>query len=209
MEIGVDMHLYAGMSEWRSTYSLSFNINHSYIPLYTILTLYIHRNATDLQFIPVPHNAPSFTGYDDGYRSSSLPSLFKFGSLSYTTAYVISITVNVILKGFTSVFFYIQISTNGLISFGGSYTSYSSRRFPITQRVIAPYWNDQDFSSKGSIRYFSVTPTHPTHASFLDEANEYISDIEDVDFEASWMFVVRWIDACPFGNRQCTQVNYY
>ena len=52
-----------------------------------------------------------------------------------------------------------------------------------------------------------MTPTHPTHASFLDDASDFISGIEDVDFEASWMLVVRWIDACPFGNGECTQAS--
>ena len=100
-----------------------------------------------------------------------------------------------------------QVSTNGLVSFGSPYTAYSSRTFPITQRVIAPYWNDQDFRSKGSIRYFSVTPTHPTLASTLANASMFIRSVNDVDFEASWMFVVRWIDACPYGNNRCTQAS--
>ena len=56
------------------------------------------------------------------------------------------------------------------------------------------------------IRYFSITPANSTQ-SFLDDASDFISDIEDVDFEASWMLVVRWIDACPFGNNRCTQAS--
>ena len=100
-----------------------------------------------------------------------------------------------------------QVGTNGLVSFGSPYTAYSSRTFPITQRVIAPYWNDQDFRSKGSIRYFSVTPTHPTLASTLANASRLISSVNDVNFEASWIFVVRWIDACPLLNSYCTQAS--
>ena len=100
-----------------------------------------------------------------------------------------------------------QVSTNGLVSFGSPYTAYVSRTFPITQQVIAPYWNDQDFRSKGSIRYFSVTPTHPTLASTLANASMFIRSVNDDNFEASWMFVVRWIDACPFGNNRCTQAS--
>ena len=103
MAIGVDMHLHAGMSEWKSITChiiLIINLFHFYKHNYTYT---IHRNATDLQFIPVPYNAPSFTGSDDGSRSFSLPSPFKFGSLSYTNAYVISITVTAAVcnyKGF-------------------------------------------------------------------------------------------------------------
>ena len=49
------------------------------------------REVSTLQFVSVPYNAPSFTGSDDGYRSASLPSPFRFGNLSYSTAYVICI----------------------------------------------------------------------------------------------------------------------
>ena len=100
-----------------------------------------------------------------------------------------------------------QISSNGLISFGSPYTAFRSRTFPITQRVISPYWNDHDLRNKGIIIYFSITPTHSTHEGFLDYASDFISDIEDIDFEASWMLVVRWIDVCPYGNNRCTQAS--
>ena len=53
------------------------------------LAILLHyRNATDLTFIPVPSSASSFTGVLDGFRRVSLPSQFRFGSLSYSTAYV-------------------------------------------------------------------------------------------------------------------------
>ena len=42
-----------------------------------------------LPFINVSSSASSFTGVLDGYRSFSLPSQYKFGKLSYSTAYVI------------------------------------------------------------------------------------------------------------------------
>ena len=44
-----------------------------------------------LQFVPVPYNAPNFTGSDDAFSAASLPCPFKFGNLSYSTAYVICI----------------------------------------------------------------------------------------------------------------------
>ena len=102
-----------------------------------------------------------------------------------------------------------QVNTNGMVSFGSSYNfKFYSSSFPIKERVISPYWNEQqDFRSKGSISYFSVTPAHPTLASTLVNASMLISSMNDVDFEASWMFVVRWIDSCPFENDQCTQVS--
>ena len=100
MAIGVDMHLHAETSECMKSIQL-VKIKIFLFHLYKHDTHTIHRNATNLQFIPVPYNAPSFTGSDDGSRSSSLPSPFRFGSLSYTTAYVISITLTVCnSKGF-------------------------------------------------------------------------------------------------------------
>ena len=79
------MHLYAGMSECEelSTSACSYVC----IFLHT-MGLFHYRNETDLAFIPVPSYASSFTGSDDGYRSVSLPSLFRFGNSLYPTAYV-------------------------------------------------------------------------------------------------------------------------
>ena len=84
------MHLYAGMSECDQSYiALDVAIVYSFsVHSGDLAILFHYRNATDLMFIPVPSNAQNFTGVVDGFRSVSLPSQFRFGTLSYSTAYV-------------------------------------------------------------------------------------------------------------------------
>ena len=79
------MHLYAEMSECEEllTSACTYAFFCTQLAYSTI-----NRNETDLAFIPVPSYASSFTGTDDGYRSVSLPSLFRFGNSLYPTAYV-------------------------------------------------------------------------------------------------------------------------
>ena len=101
----------------------------------------------------------------------------------------------------------IQISSNGLISFGTSYTAFRPQTFPIPQRVVAPYWDDLDLRVKGEVRYTVITAANSTQSHLLTTANEFISSVEDTEFTAEWMLVAYWVDVCPFGDQTCTQVN--
>ena len=48
-----------------------------------------------------------------------------------------------------------QISTYGLIIFDAPFTEspWYPRAFPITQKVVAPYWDDIDLRHKGLVLY--------------------------------------------------------
>ena len=101
---------------------------------------------------------------------------------------------------------HMQISSNGLISFGSRFRSYDPQSFPISFNVIAPYWNDIDLRIKGVVRYATFTRSHPTLSCLLDLTNDLIEELENVEFNATWLLVARWIDVCPINNNICLEV---
>ena len=104
--------------------------------------------------------------------------------------------------------FYMQISSNGLISFGSIFDGFIfPRSFPIPYNVIAPYWAPIDLNNKGVVRYATITHSHPTLSCLLDLTNDLIEDLENVEFNATWVLVARWIDVCPFDDGSCFEVN--
>ena len=103
---------------------------------------------------------------------------------------------------------HIQISSNGLISFGSRFTSYVPKLFPIQSDVIAPYWADIDLRNDGVIKYATVTRSHPTLSCLLDLTNDLIEELENAKFNATWVLVARWMDVCPFMNVPCFEVNF-
>ena len=102
-----------------------------------------------------------------------------------------------------------QISSNGLISFGSQFTSFSPRLFPIDQQVIAPYWDDIILSSRGTIFYDSFNDQNGLKV--LKTVSNFINSVqwEPTQFEASSVVVVYWRDTCPFGDSRCSKVSHY
>ena len=49
-----------------------------------------------------------------------------------------------------------QISSNGLISFGAPYAAYAPTAFPIAQKVVAPYWDDINLRVRGLVLYTAL-----------------------------------------------------
>ena len=101
------------------------------------------------------------------------------------------------------------MSSNGLISFGSSFTAFNPQPFPISANVVAPYWDDTDTTRKGVVRFDVVNGSHPTLSCVLDLTNDVIRREEDADFEASWLLVARWIDVCPIANNNCDEVSIH
>ena len=91
-----------------------------------------------------------------------------------------------------------QISSNGLISFGSSFTEFSPRLFPINEQVIAPYWYDIDLREGGYIMYDSFNALNGSQV--LKNVSDFINSVESpsTTFEASSVVVVYWRDTCPF-----------
>ena len=102
-----------------------------------------------------------------------------------------------------------QVSSNGLISFGSQYTVWTPEPFstlPANVFVVAPYWDDIDLSSKGVVRYAVITHSHPTLSFWLNRTSELIKKNNKEEFKVSWLLVARWIDVCPFGDKDCSNV---
>ena len=100
-----------------------------------------------------------------------------------------------------------QVSSNGLISFSSPYPAYSPQTFPISQQVVAPYWDIIDTRMKGYVSYAVITEENATLSCLLELTSRFISSREGGDFEASWMLVARWVNVCPFQDGNCVEVN--
>ena len=100
-----------------------------------------------------------------------------------------------------------QVSSNGLISFSVQFTNYIPKTFPISQQVVAPYWDDTDTRVKGFVRYAVIMKDSQNLSCLLELTNDFIRNRENVSFEASWVLVARWVDVCPYGDNNCTKVN--
>ena len=103
----------------------------------------------------------------------------------------------------TYVFFlFCQINTNGLISFGNSFTRFNPGLFPIIFRyLVAPFWSDVDISRTGSIRY----QVYSNGNRETEIVSQFISE-ENFIFTAEWMLIVEWNRVPQFG-RPSYQVN--
>ena len=99
----------------------------------------------------------------------------------------------------------LQISSNGLVSFGTSFTEYIPEEFPISTAVISPYWNDFDLTMKGNIYFESYGSDS---IEILETLSEFISVNQSIEFECTSAVVVFWSDVCPFGNELCNLVSY-
>ena len=100
-----------------------------------------------------------------------------------------------------------QVSSNGLISFGGRYIGFGLVTFPILSvNIVAPYWDDINLRKKGIVRYAVITHSHPTLSFWLNQTNELIKKNNNEEFKASWLLVARWIDVCPYRDEDCSEV---
>ena len=103
----------------------------------------------------------------------------------------------------------LQISSNGLISFGESFLGWSGRLFPIEEKVIAPYWDDIDLTSRGSILYDSFNILNGSEV--LRNVSAFINSVQRTPnmFEASSAVVVYWRDTCPINDWLCSNVSFF
>ena len=99
-----------------------------------------------------------------------------------------------------------QVSSNGLISFTSPYMNWKPQSFPMSNQVVAPYWDDSDTRLKGFVKYGVITRDHPC---LLDLTSGFISSREGVEFEASWLLIAHWVDICPFPDFNCIEVKKY
>ena len=104
---------------------------------------------------------------------------------------------------------HIQVGIDGLISVGEDYSNNTNAKFPIEQRVIAPYWYNNGTKMQGTIEYktfsknFLQQSVDDNNDSPLELVNNYFSNRTDVLFQASEMLVVKWIDVCARNDEKC------
>ena len=92
------------------------------------------------------------------------------------------------------------MGTNGLLSFGTAYNSFTSQAFPGSSTIsfrylVAPFWDDIDISrdENGQISY-------EIHQSgyYLDQVNDFLLRKRPSSFNATWMFVAYWDSVRPY-----------
>ena len=99
------------------------------------------------------------------------------------------------------------MGTNGLISFGTGYNSFSNQPFPgstfISSRyLVAPFWDDVD------IRFNTGDISYEIHESgyFLNAVNTFIQRIRPTNFVGTWMMVVYYDAVHPWPRYRNHQV---
>lgn len=60
--------------------------------------------------------------------------------------------------------------------------------------VVAPFWADNDVRDEGQISY----EIHTRGSSQLNRVNAFISSIENVSFNGTWMIVAEWYQMRPY-----------
>ena len=89
---------------------------------------------------------------------------------------------------------FLQVSSNGVLSFRNPFPDYSPEPFPLEfdrvpyiEVLIAPFWDDTDYGVGGSVLYrFTTDP------DILDEVGLNISNAFQVDFNPVMAFISTW-----------------
>ena len=88
--------------------------------------------------------------------------------------------------------FFLQISTNGYISFDRAFASPYPTRFPgfTYTSLVAPFWSDVDIRRDGKVFYNVYMKTT---SSYIERATHDVRQFSRFDsFTAHWVLVVTW-----------------
>ena len=104
----------------------------------------------------------------------------------------------------TCLFIYVQIGTNGIVSFGREYSHFNSEPFPTERAasyyayVVAPFWADADARLEGAVYYETHTAGNSDISNErLDTVNAFILAVHE-PFFGTWMMLVTWDRVHPF-----------
>lgn len=92
----------------------------------------------------------------------------------------------------------LQVSTNGIISFGLPFYNHQPSLFPgpstiiSSQYLVAPFWSDVDIRTAGTITYEVHTIDNEDSGAILSTVSEFISTYTGDGFNGSWLLVVLW-----------------
>ena len=93
----------------------------------------------------------------------------------------------------------LQVSSNGLFSFGRSVNFFSPVLFPnsTTYRyMVAPFWADHDPRPSGQISY----EVHNRNTELLSSVNRFIRQQTATDFNGNWLLVGEWNNVAEYGS---------
>ena len=72
--------------------------------------------------------------------------------------------------------------------------------------MIAPFWDDIELTNTGVVEYGIVNSSNTS--SIINEVETFLKLDQDLDLKLDWVMVAKWENVCPYGNVNCTQVNY-
>ena len=82
-----------------------------------------------------------------------------------------------------------QVSTNGVVSFGATFNDYYSRPFPLSTSdiLIATFWDNLDVKNGGQV-LFRLSDNQ----TLLNKVGSTINDTLEFDFTPTMLFIVTW-----------------
>ena len=92
-----------------------------------------------------------------------------------------------------------QVSTNGVVSFGAPFTNPSSRPFPLSTSdiLLAPFWDNSNVENGGQV-LFRLSDNQ----TLLNEVGSTINDTLEFDFTPTMLFIVTWSGTPEIGGSQ-------
>lgn len=114
----------------------------------------------------------------------------------------------------------LQVSTNGLISFGRPFYLWHPRQFPSNDpaissaNILAPYWSDNDIRNSGEISYGSFQYGDSAEGNYyLGLISTYVRFIypnTSQQFEGNFVIIAYWnqVRFFPHGSSNLTNILY-
>ena len=98
---------------------------------------------------------------------------------------------------------FLQVGTNGMISFSEPFYSAVATPFPgsaASAYIVAPYWDDVDIRLTGNVSYevHSRSGNNPGSNQLLDEVSSYVEVLIGQSFQGIWMLVAEWKEVHPW-----------
>ena len=99
----------------------------------------------------------------------------------------------------------LQISVNGVISFGEHFPLYSPELLPGTTAIVhfayllAPFWVDGDLRRGGNITWeILVAGSGGLADEYIEQVSEFINERENASFVGTWLMIVHFDSIPPF-----------
>lgn len=104
--------------------------------------------------------------------------------------------------------FHLQVSTNGLLSFGRGVTYSNPVLFPGMNSynyLVTPFWANHDIRSTGEVAFQTINSTDD--ADLLSIVSTFVSQQQGVHFTGTWMLVAEWIGVAQYGSQTGVNVS--